>query len=91
VKPRVEKPDALTDPVPVPQTAAAPTIQNEISTTPGVNGTDTPRSARLRWLEEHPELAFGGGAKIANSPGAMEEVRKNAMAGLALLILWWWT
>lgn len=29
---------------------------------------DTPRSAHLRWLEEHPELAFGGGAKIANSP-----------------------
>jgi len=36
---------------------------------------DTPRTAHLRWLEEHPELAFGGGAKIANSPEA-EEVRR---------------
>ncbi len=28
----------------------------------------TPQSAQLRWLERHPELAFGGKQKIANSP-----------------------
>ena len=28
----------------------------------------TPRSAHLRWLEENPEMAFGGGTKLAASP-----------------------
>jgi len=28
----------------------------------------TPNTARLRWLEQNPELAFGGGNKLAASP-----------------------
>jgi hypothetical protein len=43
------------------------------SSSPAVD--DSPRTAHLRWLEEHPELAFGGGSKIANFPEA-EEVRR---------------
>jgi hypothetical protein len=37
---------------------------------------DTPRTAHLKWLEAHPELAFGGGPKIANSPET-EEVGRS--------------
>lgn len=32
----------------------------------------TPNTARLRWLEENPELAFGGGTKLAASPAPGE-------------------
>lgn len=39
---------------------------------------DTPKTAHLKWLEAHPELAFGGGAKIANSPGVKEEVSSSS-------------
>ena len=39
---------------------------------PAVVDDDTPRAAHLRWLEEHPELAFGGGSKIANFSEAEE-------------------
>lgn len=32
----------------------------------------TPNTARLRWLEQNPELAFGGGTKLAASPAPGE-------------------
>ena len=35
---------------------------------PSGGGPLTPRSAHLRWLEENPEMAFGGGTKLAASP-----------------------
>lgn len=35
---------------------------------PGGSAPLTPRSAHLRWLEENPEMAFGGGTKLAASP-----------------------
>ena len=38
---------------------------------------DTPRTAHLKWLEQHPEVAFGGGSKIANAPTEQEVRTRN--------------
>ena len=34
----------------------------------GSHGKESPATARLRWLEMNPHLAFGGGNKLANTP-----------------------
>ncbi|KAL4513375.1 hypothetical protein Ndes2437B_g00586 [Nannochloris sp. 'desiccata'] len=50
-------------------------VASSLSSSPA---DDTPRTAHLRWLEAHPELAFGGGPKIANSPEAEEVTKKKS-------------
>ncbi|GAB4821135.1 hypothetical protein N2152v2_008181 [Parachlorella kessleri] len=36
------------------------------------NDNLTPNTARIRFLEQHPELVFGGGSKVGNSPTSEE-------------------
>ena len=68
-------------PAPRPLAAAAVVVEKErpapLTPAPEINNSredDSPGTAHMRWLEENPELAFGGGSKIANSPGENQEV-----------------
>lgn len=50
----------------------------------------TPNTARLRWLEQNPELAFGGGAKLAASPAHGEaEVQPRKLTAEERHIMEW--
>lgn len=42
--------------------------------------TLTPTTARLRMLEQHPELAFGGGTKLAASPACQQDQARKLTA-----------
>jgi len=46
----------------------------------GSHGKESPATARLRWLEKNPHLAFGGGSRLANTPpkDAAKPLRKTA-------------
>ena len=76
----VTKPSKVLKPITTPvvaKTPAAVVVKKEATSSSSSSpAEDTPRTAHLRWLEMHPELAFGGGPKIANSPEA-EEVRRQ--------------
>lgn len=40
----------------------------------------TPTTARLRMLEQNPELAFGGGTKLAASPACLLDQSRKLTA-----------
>lgn len=50
---------------------------------PSGEGNLTPNTARIRYLEQHPELVFGGGSKVGNSPlGQDQEPQVRQGGGL---------
>jgi hypothetical protein len=60
------------------------------SITPRSDGSAdlSPNSARLRFLEQNPHLAFGGGAKLADSPVQPDEPPRKLTAAERHLIDW---
>jgi hypothetical protein len=75
-KPPIAKTTTTVAKTAVAKTPAVVVKTQTAATSSSPPGDDTPRTAHLKWLEAHPELAFGGGAKIANSPEA-DEVRRR--------------
>ncbi len=59
-------------------------------TTPRSDGSAdlSPNAARLRFLEQNPHLAFGGGAKLADSPEQPDEPPRKLTAAERHLIDW---
>lgn len=62
----------------VTPTKTAQIEPKSLQISPSVDKNLTPQTAQLRWLEKHPELVFGGGNKISNSPA-------ETMVGLWLI------
>ena len=50
----------------------------------------TPNTARIRYLEQHPELVFGGGSKVDNSPAGQDRAQEVRCPALPPLLLRGW-
>lgn len=70
----ISKADTMACPPP-----AEPTTESHDATCDQTNSADSPRTARLKWLESNPELAFAGGCTLSSSPEVhLQTKRKTA-------------
>ncbi|KAL4450729.1 hypothetical protein ABPG77_001085 [Micractinium sp. CCAP 211/92] len=78
------QPGAAPTPVPVvpsqPVAPSAASSQLRSAAKAGPAANLTPTTARLRLLEQHPELAFGGGTKLAPSPACQADQSRKMTA-----------
>lgn len=70
--------------------ARIPALRMSASPAAGSPATLTPNTARLHWLEQNPDLAFGGSTKLAASPAdaAAAQPSKKLTAEVRHMLEW---